>query len=89
MNCAPGLSRLPFPLLQAYAAEVEREQQERLALERRIRAMESKVGAGLDGMPSCDGVSLLLLPAVHYLTKPTPVVAGKVWVNTATTAHSA
>lgn len=32
------------PWLQAYAAEVEREQQERLALEQRIRAMESKVG---------------------------------------------
>jgi len=30
--------------LQAYAAEVEQEQQERLALEQRIRAMESKVG---------------------------------------------
>ncbi|KAL4436755.1 hypothetical protein ABPG75_003894 [Micractinium tetrahymenae] len=32
--------------LQAYAAEVEREQRERLALEQRIRAMESKVLRG-------------------------------------------
>lgn len=34
---------------QAYAAEVEREQRERLALEQRIRAMESKVGGAVRG----------------------------------------
>lgn len=44
---------LPRCAVQAYAAEVEQEQQERLALEQRIRAMESKVPAA---PPACLGL---------------------------------
>lgn len=47
--------------LQAYAAEVEREQQERLLLEQRIRAMESQARRGGPGRQHvCLGARLAL-----------------------------
>ena len=53
--------------LQAYAAEVEREQQERLQMEQRIRAMESKAS-----LQPCCAAALLLCCISFYLPLQPP-----------------